>query len=152
MFLKYTLIIFLFQFLVRIIAKDNGKSMGEYGKRDRHCISYNPIKRINSLDQNNGRSCLRSSLSWVLSKETCLWKWGHNHVGHERFIFHGPSSIKLSAESFVGINNITNKVEEAIYRNSLFIDVCLVDWYYVLYVFVPIFFKSQSHRKLVFVE
>lgn len=87
------------------------KAMGEYGERDRHHISYNQVKWINSFDQNNGRWCLRSSLSfWVLSKETCLWKWGHNHVGHGRLVFHGPNSIKLSAESFVGINdNITKK-------------------------------------------
>lgn len=123
------------------------KAMGEYGERDRHRISYNQVKWINSFDQNNGRWCLRSSLSfWVLSKETCLWKWGHNHIGHGRLVFHGPNSIKLSAESFVGINdNITKKVEEAIHWTSLlFIDVCLVDGYYVLYVFISVFFKSES--------
>lgn len=31
------------------------KAVGEYVERNRHCTSFNQVKRINSLDHNNGQ-------------------------------------------------------------------------------------------------
>lgn len=57
-------------------------------------------------------------------------------------------------KSLLGIHdNIMNEVEQAIHWASLlFIDVCLVDWHYTLYIFVSVLFHVQNHGKLIFNE
>lgn len=71
-----------------------------------------------------------------------------------KLVFRGPNSIKFSAKSLLGVSDtIPSKVEAASHWASfLFMNVCFVDWLYVLYIFVSVLFRAQSDGKLIYVE